>query len=336
MKPNRFVTICLATAFLPWLLVAKSSSNNDRLSKLISLTKAGKGIAPLNDKLFDEIISGSPRNFSITLVLTALGSQFQCIPCQTFDKEYQLLSQQWQKQPREIRESHFFAMLDYKEGKNTFQKLGLNTAPQARNYLPTEGPKAVNDPKHEVINFDFNRGGPEVLKAEYFSDWAIKTAGLPQFFKRPPDYAKIFASLCTILATLIITKVAWPVVRFVFQSRYIWAILVLPVVLLMISGQMWVQIRSPPYAVRGQNGAPSYIAGGYSNQLGAETFVISGIYGTLAFASYTLAFTVAKLDDPVRQRVAFYVWLGILVGLASVLVNIFRMKNGGYPFKLLF
>lgn len=79
-----FFKICLIallalTTAIPHINAAQ---NTDRLSKLIALTKAGKGVAPLNDKLYDEIIGGGPRNFSITVLLTALGSQFQCQPCQ--------------------------------------------------------------------------------------------------------------------------------------------------------------------------------------------------------------------------------------------------------------
>ncbi|MBW0471437.1 hypothetical protein O181_011152 [Austropuccinia psidii MF-1] len=312
----------------------QAHQNNDRLSKLIALSKAGKGVAPLNDKLYDELMSG-PRNFSITLVLTALGSQFQCGPCHTFDGEYHLLAKQWAKQPLEIRHSHFFAMLDFKEGRNTFSKLGLNTAPQARQYLPTEGPKAPTDSKKKVLSYDFNRGGPQGLTAEQFSQWAAQTAGLPQFFSRPPNYAKFFAGVCVLLASIIIGKVAWPLIQAILHTRYIWAVTLIPFILLMISGQMWCQIRAPPYFSRQSNGAPLYFSNNYGNQLGAETQLIAAIYGVIAFASYTLAFTVSKLDDPTRQRLAIYIWLGVLLAVASVLVNIFRMKNGGYPFKLL-
>lgn len=317
----------------PAISQVAAAPNTDRLSKLIALTKAGKGVAPLNDKLYDEILTG-PRNFSVTLVLTALGSQFQCQPCQVFDLEYQLIARQWARQPISVRHSHFFAMLDFKEGKNTFSKLGLNTAPQARLFLPNEGPNAVTDAKKQVAVYDFNQGGPRGLTAEQFSDWAIQAASLPHFFTRPPNYGRIFAASCVALAAIILIKVAWPVVKFILSSRYLWAAAFLPIILLMISGQMWCQIRSPPYMVRMPNGAPGYIANGYTNQYGVETQVVASLYGVLAFAAYTLAFTVPKLDDPIRQRVAVYVWLGAYLTISSMLLNIFRMKNGSYPFKL--
>jgi oligosaccharyltransferase complex subunit gamma len=82
---NNTLTVSLLTIIIIIILLQSTTTttaaHNDRLAKLTALTKAGKGVAPLNDKLYDEILSG-PRNFSVTLLLTALGSQFQCQPCQ--------------------------------------------------------------------------------------------------------------------------------------------------------------------------------------------------------------------------------------------------------------
>lgn len=45
----------------------------------------------------------------------------------------------------------------------------------------------------------------------------------------------------------------------------------------MTSGYMWNQIRHPQYVQAAQNGKVNYIAGGYSNQLGAETHIVATI-----------------------------------------------------------
>lgn len=51
--------------------------------------------------------------------------------------------------------------------------------------------------------------------------------------------------------------------------------------------------------------------------------------GILAFAAYTLAFTIPKLQDPIRQRFGVYVWTGISILMMGVLMNLFSMKQGG-------
>lgn len=129
----------------------------------------------------------------------------------------------------------------------------------------------------------------------------------------------------------------------------------------MTSGYMWCQIRKPQYAQMGQGGQVSYIAGGYQNQLGAEVHIVSAICeytvkgrlpalhgrvtlpltrgcvccrkdGILGFSVYTLAYTVPKLRDPVRQRLAIYVWTGVLIAMASVLFRVFHTKQPGCAF----
>lgn len=124
----------------------------------------------------------------------------------------------------------------------------------------------------------------------------------------------------------------------------------------MTSGYMWNQIRHPQYSQM-SDGKISYITGGYSNQLGAETHILAtictspallpyysagahsttrGADGLLAFAAYTLAFTVPKLHDPLKQRLGVYVWTGISVVLLGLLTSIFTTKQGAYPFRFLF
>lgn len=45
----------------------------------------------------------------------------------------------------------------------------------------------------------------------------------------------------------------------------------------MTSGYMWNQIRRPPYVQPAHGGKVNYVAPGYSNQLGAETHIVSTI-----------------------------------------------------------
>lgn len=53
---------------------------------------------------------------------------------------------------------------------------------------------------------------------------------------------------------------------------------------------MWVQIRKPPPMQVNPKGGISYIAGGFSNQYGVETQIISVICESFFRLSYTQAF----------------------------------------------
>jgi len=48
-----------------------------------------------------------------------------------------------------------------------------------------------------------------------------------------------------------------------------------------------------------------------------------------------LTLIVPMQQNPSKQRVQIYLWTAVIVIIFSVLVSIFRVKNRGYPFKLL-
>lgn len=58
--------------------------------------------------------------------------------------------------------------------------------------------------------------------------------------------------------------------------------------------------------------------------------------GLLAFSIVALSVLVPAQTSAVKQRVGVYLWLGMLVVVFSLLMKLFKMKNGGYPFSLLF
>jgi len=138
------------------------------------------------------------------------------------------------------------------------------------------------------------------------------------------------------------------------------------IILFMTSGYMWTQIRHPLYVQAGRDGQVTYIASGYQSQLGAEVHIVSALCaslsfflllpastlialtlsraahadGVLGFSVYALAFLIPKLEDPTRQRLGIYVWTGVLLVVAGVLMNVFQMKQPGCasgfrPFDLL-
>lgn len=61
------------------------------------------------------------------------------------------------------------------------------------------------------------------------------------------------------------------------------------------------------------------------------TFLVDGI---LSFATISLALKVPRMTDPRSQQIAVFVWGGVLLGMYSFLLSVFRIKNGGYPFWL--
>jgi oligosaccharyltransferase complex subunit gamma len=116
---------------------------------------------------------------------------------------------------------------------------------------------------------------------------------------------------------------------------------------------MFNHIRKVPYVVSDGKGGVSYFAGGFQNQFGLETQIVAAMCmlrtlrychypntnilladGVLAFATISLALKVPRIADPRSQQIAIFVWGGVLLGMYSFLLSVFRIKNSGYPFWL--
>jgi oligosaccharyltransferase complex subunit gamma len=103
---------------------------------------------------------------------------------------------------------------------------------------------------------------------------------------------------------------------------------------------MWNTIRTPPFVAKGHDGNPQYIAGGFQQQFGVETFIVAVLYGLVSF-SVILLTDITKQSPAAKQKGNFefdvgfaYAGLILLFVSFSLLLALFKVKNGSYPFKL--
>ncbi|WWC60794.1 uncharacterized protein I303_103370 [Kwoniella dejecticola CBS 10117] len=288
------------------------------------------GIIKLDSASYEELLA-SDREYSVSVVLTALPAQFKCQPCHDFDPAFHQVAASWRRKPRHVRDGHFFAQLDFADGQAVYQQLGLSSAPTVQFHPALAGPNKSN--KLSVITYELNRNGLTAPPLHAFLN-NLTPEGFA-FYKpiNPINYIAIPASILAIgLSLYSMRKIIVPLV----QSRLIWGTFSIILILTFTSGYMWNKIKNAPYVAAGPNGQISWIAGGYSNQLGLESQVVGGIYGILAFSIVALTLLIPAQSSPAKQRVGVYLWLAMLVVVFSLLIKLFRMKNGGYPFALLF
>lgn len=171
-------------------------------------------------------------------------------------------------------------------------------------------------------------------------------------FTRPLDYVKIVTITTIILGVISFFSVAYPYILPIIHNRNLWAALSLITILLFTSGHMFNHIRKVPYVAGDGKGGISYFAGGFSNQFGMETQIVAAMCtfmpsidlagtlialdGVLSFATIALAIKVPRMSDPKMQQAAVFIWAGVMLGMYSFLMSVFRVKNGGYPFHLIF
>ncbi|KAK4684548.1 oligosaccharyltransferase complex subunit gamma, partial [Tremellales sp. Uapishka_1] len=323
-----FNSLLLPLTVLLSSLTLISASDVAFWSSLAAQSKTG--VIKLDSQLYEELLA-SDREYSVSVVLTALPAQYKCQPCQEFDKSFHQVASSWKRQSQFERDQHFFAQLDFSDGQAVYQKLGLTTAPTVQFHPAVSGPNKSN--KLVVVTYDLNRNG---LTAPPFHSWVSGFTPTKFVLHKPFNPVPLVAIPLTVLSVAYTIYLTYPYLVPLLQSRIVWGALSIIMILTFTSGYMWNKIKNAPYVQMGPNGQTSWIAGGYQNQLGLESQVVAATYGLLGFTVIALTLFVPAQTNAGKQRAGVYLWLGMLVVVFSLLMKLFKMKNGGYPFYILF
>jgi len=303
---------------LPFCLAATKKSPLDELT---TLAAAGNGdIKIISERVYD-LLTAPNRNWSASIHFTALDKKRRCAPCKEFDPAWKAVAQAWSTVPAPQRNNHFFATLDFDNVQTVFQKLGLASAPIAHVYTATEGPRA--SARKEPIKYDMSHGFDASPLAEQLS----AHTPIPIPYRAPIDWARWGTFGSAALLFVVTIQFIAPVLK----NKWTWAVVTILTSLIMTAGYMFTRIRGAPYTSGG-----SWIAAGYQNQYGQETQVVAAIYGLLAASFLMLTLVVPTQMSPTRQRIQVYLWTTVIILIFSILVSLFKVKNRGYPFKILF
>jgi len=316
------------TSILSTISVAVAADARDTWTDVA--LQSSSNVVKLNDQNFDQLITPD-RNYTSIIVLTALAPQFGCSLCRDFDPEFAIVAQSW-KSAYPSLDGVIFAKLDFAEGKPIFQRFGIQSAPNVWVYPPTSGPLSTLSSNNQPIVYDFPGNG---MKAESFHKFLQSNINLPSFpLVRPFNWQRLFMTIFIAVTVGTAIKLAWPQIHMFITNKNTWAAISLVTILMFTSGHMFNTIRHTPYAQPNGHGGFNYIAGGFQSQFGVETQIVAGLYGILAFVTVALAIKAPAIRDPTSQSIVVWVWTAGILFIYSFLIYIFRMKNGGYPFKL--
>ncbi|EGN95955.1 hypothetical protein SERLA73DRAFT_185405 [Serpula lacrymans var. lacrymans S7.3] len=308
----------LALLYLPICLVAAKKSPQEQL---VDLAAAGNGVIRLDEHSFD-LLTTPQRNWTAAIHFTAMNKRMKCTPCKEFDPSWVEVAKAWTTVPKAERDNHFFGTLDFDDASVVFQKLSLASAPVVQVYPATEGPRSTG--RTIPYKYDFSHG----FGAEPLANQLSNHTPVPIPYKVPIDWARWGSVAALIPIITLLFRFISPALK----SRWVWAAGTIVISLVMTSGYMFTRIRGSPYA--GPNG--EWIAQGYSNQFGQEVQVVAMIYGVAGAAVLMLTIVTPYQMSPPRQRMQIYLWTAVNLIMFSILVSLFRVKNRGYPFKLLF
>lgn len=85
---------------------------------------ARKPSFPLNldEKEYEEL-TGTPRDYSVAVLLTALDARFACELCRNFQPEWDIIGKSWQKGDKKGQHRVLFTTLDFERGRNVFVRV---------------------------------------------------------------------------------------------------------------------------------------------------------------------------------------------------------------------
>ncbi|GAA5884945.1 hypothetical protein JCM3774_000859, partial [Rhodotorula dairenensis] len=210
----------LVSAWVLCALPALALAASAKYDKYRSLAQRHGGLVSLNAAGYDEL-TAAPRDYSVTVVLTALGDAVKCGPCKLLQPEYAQLAKQWSSAKKGEGEEHIFAYLDFEKGPEIFQRLGLQTAPTFQLFMPTEGARAT--PRLSAETIDFGRTG---FQADAIAAHLRAHAKLPSLtYSRPVDKAQVTKNVLAVLVGALAIWRLFPFIKVALVQRYIWSFL---------------------------------------------------------------------------------------------------------------
>jgi len=281
-------------------------------------------IIKLNNKLFKDLIRSAPRNYSMVVMFTALASNRGCVVCKQASDEFTLVANSY-RYSQFYSNKMFFAMVDFDDGSEIFQSLGLNSAP-AFFHFPAKGKAKKQD------NMDIQRVG---FSAEAIARWIMERTEINIRIFRPPNYTGTMLLLTLFGMVGFLVYLRRNNLEFLLNKNT-WCVLAVFFVLSMISGQMWNHIRGPPFVHNSLSGGVSYIHTSSQGQFVLETYFVMGMYGMIVMGVILLCEAGDEKVDPGLRRIQAVAGLCFLAFFYSLVLSVFRGKAGGYPFSFLF
>lgn len=104
----------------------------------------------------------------------------------------------------------------------------------------------------------------------------------------------------------------------------------------MLSGYMWVKIRSPPFVGSNQKHETLYIVNSLQNQLGIESRIVTGLNAAIVIVFLLISPITYKSDDKNKRRVAAMVISLLYMAGHAGLLKAFVHKFPGYPLSYIF
>ncbi|XP_036595798.1 magnesium transporter protein 1 [Trichosurus vulpecula] len=296
---------------------------SEKVSQLMDWTSK-RAVIRMNGDKFRRFVKGSPKNYSVIVMFTALEPHRQCLVCRQADEEFHILANSW-RYSNAFTNKIFFAMVDFDDGSDVFQMLNMNSAPTFMNFPAKGKPKQSDTYELQVRGFS----------AEQIARWIADRTDVNIRIIRPANYAGplMLGLLLAVIGGLVYLRRSN--LDFLFNKTG-WAFAALCFVLAMTSGQMWNHIRGPPYAHKNPHtGQVNYIHGSSQAQFVAETHIVLLFNGAVTLGIVLLCEAITSHMDIGKRKLMCAVGIVLVVVFFSWMLSVFKSKYHGYPYSFL-
>ncbi|CAH8594243.1 unnamed protein product [Heterobilharzia americana] len=317
------IVLCLcAITFSNGLSLEETLENKVRRMSELS---TGQSYINLNFDQFNLLLRSQPRNYSVILLLTALGSGRNCVPCKQAFEEFQIVATSW-KYSKQRDNRLFFAVGDFDNAPAIFESLHQETAPSIVHVSP----------KGSIKPSDYMEIMVHGFSAEAIVRWIADLTQIQIRVFRPPSYTgtmllALFMSLGA--AVLYFRRINLECL----YNRSLWSAISLGIILCAISGQVYNHIRGPPlfHAAPPKGEIKAFIYGGSDYQFVAETFIVMILYIACS-GGILLMNEVGSTTDPTKRKVFTISGIALFMISVNLILSVFRKKYPGYPYGLFF
>jgi len=139
---------------------------NSKVTQMTDWTR-NRAVIKLSSAKFMTYVKNKPRNYSVIIMFTALNPQRRCSICHEANDEYNILANSY-RHSSSYSNKLFFALLDYDDGQEAFQSLGLSSAPSFIHF-PAKGKRKSAD------TYDIQRQG---FVSESLAKWVLDRTGI--------------------------------------------------------------------------------------------------------------------------------------------------------------
>lgn len=294
------------------------------LNKMVMMRERHGSIIPMDGEQFKKYVKSPKDGYSVVAMFTATGASVQCDVCPEARKEFSVLVSSYEAlygSPNKL----FFVLIDFQNARDAFQQMKLQYVP-AFYYFPGHRKRKKSD------TFDSRRAG---YKAVALAQWIAEVADTKIKIVVPVDFKPFLTAAAALFPFFLLALWKPDLVTKVMGNKFVWGLLVMGAVLVMTSGQMWNHIRKPADASRNSKGGVQYIHGGRSAQYVLESYMIMGINAAIA-VGFIFLNEVHRFENKYFRKGLGFIGLAMVGIFFGLLISIFRMKVGGYPYSFLF